>query len=299
MNKKYLYITRGISCSGKTTWATNKVKEDLNLFKVNTVDINRDNIRFNHVSPGSNWRTYKMNQTNENLVTEYAQSFAESAALAGSNIILSDTNLNPKYLKPWIQFASDYDYTIKYVDFDVTIEEAWKRDTLRANGVGHSIIYQQAKRINKKYKPNSKLPSAIIVDIDGTIADKGTRSPFNWMAVDKDTPRNVIITMVKAVAKEHNATILFTSGRDSVCRDLTLDWIEKHIGIDKKDINLFMRPENDFRKDTEVKEEIFWRDLEPNYNIISAFDDRPCIVRLWNLLEIPNVIAVADPYVEF
>lgn len=299
MNKKYLYITRGISCSGKTTWATNKVKEDFEIHNVNTVDINRDYIRFNHVSPGSNWRTYKMNKTNENLVTGYAQGYADLAVLNGSNIIISDTNLNPTYLKPWINFAYKNNYEIKYVDFTVSVEEAWKRDTLRPNGVGHSIIYQQAKRISKKYKPNSKLPSAIIVDIDGTVADKGDRSPFNWMAVDGDTPRSVIITMVKAVAKEHNATILFTSGRDSVCRDLTLEWIEKHIGIDKKDINLFMRPEKDMRKDTEVKEEIFWKNLEPNYNIIGAFDDRPCIVRLWNLLELPNVVAVADPYVEF
>ena len=303
MNKKYLYITRGISCSGKTTWATNKVKEDLNLTKVNTVDINRENIRFNHVSPGSNWRTYKMNQTNENLVTEYAQSFAETAALAGSNIILSDTNLNPKYLKPWIQFASDYDYTIKYIDFDVTIEEAWKRDTLRANGVGHSIIYQQMQKYQKLnyrvYKPNPDLPSAIIVDLDGTVADKGTRHAFAWMEVGNDAPRSLIITMILAVAKEHNAQILFTSGRDNICRDLSASWIEKHIGIKKEDVKLFMRPNDDYRKDTLVKEEIFWRDINPYYNVIGAFDDRPCIVRLWNLIGIPNVIAVADPYVEF
>ena len=53
------------------------------------------------------------------------------------------------------------------------------------------------------------------------------------------------------------------------------------------------------RQDTIVKEELFWEHIEPIYNVIAAFDDRPVIVRLWHKLGIPNVIAVADPYIEF
>ena len=53
------------------------------------------------------------------------------------------------------------------------------------------------------------------------------------------------------------------------------------------------------RKDTVIKEELFWEHIEPTYNVIGAFDDRPVIVRLWHTLGIPNVISVADPFIEF
>ena len=299
---KTLYITKGISCSGKTTWAEAKVNSDLKL-GITTVNINRDYIRFTNVKPESNWKTYKFTKENETKVTEIANTEVLEAVSNGSNIIISDTNLNPKYLSYWQSFATSHNYKVEIVDFEVTLEEAWKRDSLRANGVGHSIIYQQMQKYQKLnyrvYKPNPDLPSAIIVDLDGTVADKGTRHAFAWMEVGNDAPRSLIITMILAVAKEHNAQILFTSGRDNICRDLSASWIEKHIGIKKEDVKLFMRPNDDYRKDTLVKEEIFWRDINPYYNVIGAFDDRPCIVRLWNLIGIPNVIAVADPYVEF
>lgn len=299
---KTLYITQGISCSGKTTWAEAKASTDFDN-GINTVNINRDYIRFTLVKPGSNWKTYKATRENETKVTELAIAEALEAVANGSNIIISDTNLNTKYLSYWQSFASAHNYKCEIVDFEVTIEEAWKRDSLRSNGVGHSVIYQQMQRYRKlnyqMFIPQPNLPSALIVDLDGTVADKGTRHAFAWMEVGNDAPRSLIITMVLAVAKEHNAQILFTSGRDNICRDLSISWIEKHIGIKKEDVKLFMRPNDDYRKDTLVKEEIFWRDINPHYNVIGAFDDRPCIVRLWNLIGIPNVIAVANPYVEF
>lgn len=60
-----------------------------------------------------------------------------------------------------------------------------------------------------------------------------------------------------------------------------------------------MRKNGDFRKDNAVKEEIFWTHLAHRYNIVACVDDRPQMIRLWYELKIPNVIAVADPYIEF
>jgi hypothetical protein len=60
-----------------------------------------------------------------------------------------------------------------------------------------------------------------------------------------------------------------------------------------------MRKNGDFRKDNAVKEEIFWTYLTHKYNIVACVDDRPQMIRLWHELKIPNVIAVADPYIEF
>lgn len=55
-----LILTVGISASGKTTWVNNS-----RLY--NTVNINRDDIRFNIVQPGSNWKTYKSSILETNL----------------------------------------------------------------------------------------------------------------------------------------------------------------------------------------------------------------------------------------
>ena len=50
-----LIMTVGISASGKTTWAETQ--------KHCMVNINRDDIRFNIVQPGSDWSTYKFSES--------------------------------------------------------------------------------------------------------------------------------------------------------------------------------------------------------------------------------------------
>lgn len=302
MRKPILYITVGISASGKSTWADKKVQEDASK-GITVVNINRDTIRFNDVLPGSDWSTYKFTKAREQAVSEIALQQFNDAVAAEYDIIISDTNLNEVYRNAWVERGEENGYQVEIVDFPITLEEAWKRDAARVNGVGHNTIYQQYKQWEeykgvKKYAPDESKPKAIIVDVDGTIANKCDRSPFEWDKVGCDTPRLEIINMIRAFARSYGATPIFLSGRDSVCRDITQGWINCHAYMDK-DQELYMRAEGDMRKDTIVKEELFWEHIEPIYNVIAAFDDRPVIVRLWHKLGIPNVIAVADPYIEF
>ena len=302
MRKPILYITVGISASGKSTWADKKVQEDASK-GITVVNINRDTIRFNDVLPGSDWSTYKFTKAREQAVSEIALQQFNDAVAAEYDIIISDTNLNEVYRNAWVERGEENGYQVEIVDFPITLEEAWKRDAARVNGVGHNTIYQQYKQWEeykgvKKYAPDESKPKAIIVDVDGTIANKCDRSPFEWDKVGCDTPRLEIINMIRAFARSYGATPIFLSGRDSVCRDITQGWINCHAYMDK-DQELYMRAEGDMRKDTIVKEELFWEHIEPIYNVIAAFDDRPVIVRLWHKLGIPNVIAVADPFIEF
>lgn len=62
---------------------------------------------------------------------------------------------------------------------------------------------------------------------------------------------------------------------------------------------LFMRKDGDDRCDTIIKEEIFWEEIAPYYNVIAAFDDRPKILRKWTDIGIPLVIGVQKGYGEF
>ena len=289
-----LILTVGISASGKTTWAESQK---------NIVNINRDNIRFSVVQPGSDWSTYKFNKKNEKRVTELELNAATEVTKFGSDIIISNTNLNSKTREFWKDFAKHHNYEFEIKEFPITLEEAIKRDRLRQNGVGEQVIRKQYDRWleyigRKTYTPNEKLPKCIIVDIDGTIAEMNGRGPFEWDKVDTDLPRQFVIDVVTGYADRHNCHIVFLSGRDGCCYAKTYDWIAKYFGHDIS-WTLNMRKTKDFRKDCIVKEEIFWDVVAPKYNVIGVFDDRPQVLQMWHELKLPNVICVGNPFNEF
>ena len=293
-----LILAVGISASGKTTWAEEQQRQQKRLF-----NINRDKIRFDIVQPGSNWSTYKHNKKNESKVTELEFTAAITAVDCGADIIISNTNLNPKTRKFWKKFAEESGYEFEIKEFPITLEEAIKRDNLRQNGVGEQVIRKQYQQWleyigRKTYVPNEELPKCIIVDIDGTVAEMNGRKPFEWDKVDTDLPRQFVIDIVTGYANKHNCNIVFLSGRDGCCYDKTRDWLDKYIGNDVQWI-LSMRAEKDNRKDSIVKEEIFWNIVAPNYNVMGVFDDRPQVLQMWHELKLPNVICVGNPFISF
>ena len=295
-----LILTVGISASGKTTWAEKQKYEHSGN---NTININRDGIRFNIVQPGSDWSTYKFNEKNEKRVSEIELMVAEKVLKFESNIIISNTNLNPKTREFWKKFAEEHDYEFEIKEFPITLEEAIKRDRLRQNGVGEQVIRKQYQQwleyIGRKiYTPNEKLPKCIIVDIDGTIAEMNGRKPFEWDKVDTDLPRQFVIDVVTGYADRHNCRILFLSGRDGCCYAKTYDWLTEHVGHDIS-WSLNMRKTKDVRKDNIVKEELFWDIVAPNYNVVGVFDDRPQVLQMWHELKLPNVICVGNPFISF
>lgn len=289
-------ITVGISASGKTTWVNDVMKAEKGWR-----DINRDWIRFNVVCPFSNWSNYKFNKKNENEVTRIQGLMIMESWAAGENIIISDTNLNAKTRQSIIKDLEELGYDVEIKSFPITRETALKRDNLRANGVGADVIYRQWQNWNtfngrRTYTPDENLPKAIIVDVDGTIAQMNGRGPFEWHRVGEDKPRWLIIDMVVSYYERQGYEILIVSGRSDECKDETRDWLIQH-GV--RYTELHMRKAGDFRRDSVIKEEIFWTHIAERYNIVAAIDDRPMMIRTWHELKIPNVIAVADPYLEF
>lgn len=283
-------ITVGISASGKTYWASQQ----------DAVDINRDWIRFNVITPGSDWGSYKFNKTKENEVTKIQEQMVMDAFGKGQDVIISDTNINPNTRDKWTTLLTDLGYDVEIKEFPVALEVAYKRDSIRANGVGQNVIYSQYQKWldykgRKTYVAATNKPKAVIFDIDGTLAQMEGRSPFAWDKVGIDSVKE----LVKAMAIGYDAqgyVILCVSGRDGVCYDDT------HMWLNKNDIPywyLFMRGEGDTRKDTIIKEEIFWNKIADRYNVVGVVDDRPSVVRMWHELKIPNVICVGNPYVEF
>jgi len=292
MNKKAI-VTVGISGSGKTTWATKFCSEN------NYVNINRDEVRFSSIfnSPKS-WNEYKFSNKNESIVTKVCEDKLNKAVESGSSIIISDTNLHPKYRTTLINRLINLGYEVDIKEFPITWEEACKRDSIRENGVGKDILYKQWLRWleytkRKTYTPDKTKPCAVIIDIDGTLADRGNRNPHDLKRVSEDTLREYVYVIYKGF-KLTNHKIIILSGREDLCRKDTEEWLTKN-NIEY-DI-LLMRSEGDHRKDSFIKEELFWT-FANDFCIMCVVDDRPQVCRMWNDIGL-NVIDVGNPRREF
>ena len=137
---------------------------------------------------------------------------------------------------------------------------------------------------------------AIIVDIDGTIAIRGTgvdaRGPFDWDRVGEDTPNQRVINLVN-MFRDNDYQVIFVSGRDAVCDSVTLHWLFEYAGFEFDDL-LFMREADDNRPDTVVKREIYERDIADQYDVHYVLDDRNSVVKMWREELGLTVLQVAD-----
>lgn len=296
-------ITVGVSTSGKTTFAN-----DLLLADPSWMNINRDDIRveiFESKHPDKEFVWSKWNWKWESIVTMRQSDMITCAMKRGMNILISDTNLHENRRKDLIKALTRLGFDAEIKLFEVSFEEALRRDAARKNGVGVSVIAKQFEEFHsqfgnielkrKLHVANDTKTRAVLVDIDGTLADHtGIRSPFDWAMVDSDNPHEEVLTIVKSL-RAAGATIVIVSGRDAVCRTETETWLARH-GIVYDD--LFMRKKNDMRSDDIVKAEILEHEILPKYGVKMVIDDRPRVCHMWRSLGI-KVIQVGNPYIFF
>ena len=157
------------------------------------------------------------------------------------------------------------------------------RDNMRPNGVGETVIRKMYNQYLKPqpavYEHNKNLRTAIICDIDGTLAHMKDRSPYDWGRVDTDEVDPTIKNLLDVL--KDKCFIILVSGRDEVCREKTEKWLR---GNDITYGMLLMRPEGDIRKDSIVKREIFENYIRDYYNIQFVLDDRNQVVEMWRSL---------------
>lgn len=132
------------------------------------------------------------------------------------------------------------------------------------------------------------LPFAVIVDIDGTVADVEHRRHHvsdsrkkNWHAffeaMVNDPPKEDVIELVTILFND-GYDIIFVSGRPDNYREQTDDWLRSHVPIDRYDLH--MRAAGDTRADHVVKREIL-REIQKEYQIFLSLDDRQSVVDMW------------------
>lgn len=282
-----LIITRGLPGSGKTTWARQWVTENPSRH----TRVNRDDIRamFGCAPIGDN--------TQEESVTVAQRAAVEALLRRGRDVVVDDTNLRDRYVRGFQEIAATTGAAVIVKDFtDIPVDVCVARDAARDRHVGSSIIRTMwhrfiAGRPNPLPTPDpgptpqpyvtTGGPNAIIVDIDGTVALMGGRSPYDEDTVGDDAPNINVIAVVKAMAGAGNR-VIFCSGRTEKCRAATEQWIRDHIDIPYD--ALHMRQIGDRRKDSTVKLEIFNHSIRHHYNVAGVFDDRRQVVDMWRSL---------------
>lgn len=266
---KKLIILKGLPASGKSTYAKKLVDENNGAYK----RINKDELRI--MLDNGKW-----SKDNEKFVLKTRDQLILSALAEGKHVIVDDTNLHPKHLAHLTQLVKGL-AKVEIVEFNVDPEECIKRDLARPNSVGSDVIWDM---YNKFLKPEVKviqqdetLPKAIIVDIDGTLAHRKDRSPFDWARVGEDDLDEYVAWLV---TQHYNFgyRVILVSGRDGICRKKTEGWLERH-GVPYNELH--MRPEGDNRKDSIIKLEIYENEIKGKYSVECVYDDRDQVVKMW------------------
>jgi predicted kinase len=305
-----LVLTRGLPASGKSTYARNLIAEDPTF-----VRLNRDDFRQMLFGKAV------LDSVGEVAVTIAQHGAMEKVLKSGMNVIVDDTNFFARGVRDLIKIAYKHDAEVEFVDFtDVSLEECINRDIVRrqqgnsnlSDAVGEKVIRGMYDRYLKGRKlplpipavPNLEIEpyvadttklSAILVDIDGTLAKMADRSPYDWHRVGEDEPVLAVIEAVKA-AMSNGDEVIVMSGRDGSCREITEKWLTRYLDVSWS--ALFMRAPGDQRRDDIVKYGLFNEHIRNNYNVKYVLDDRPQVCRMWRKLGL-FVFQVGDPYIEF
>lgn len=292
-----LLLLQGLPASGKSTWAKELLRREPGVWK----RANRDDLRLS-------FDQVVFAPKNESFITKVEDFMIRQALQEGFNVVVDNTNLNPKVEKHLRDLAGP-NVTVEVKFFDTPLEECIRRDALRENAVGEKVIrdmhqkYLQSGRpsnspaIQKETEP-AQLYSydvtrddiAIICDLDGTLAVLNGRNPYDASTCENDS-LNVAPYMTLMAFKEvcPQLEIFLVSGREDKYRQPTEVWLRKYAIPYNV---LYMRPTGDNRKDSIIKKEIFEAHLKDK-NVAFVLDDRNQVVATWRALGL-TVFQVAD-----
>jgi predicted kinase len=269
---KKILVLQGLPGAGKTTWAKEYVTTNKDAVRVCRDDLRR--------MRGIYWLPEQ-----EDLITKWEDNCVVDAILNGHEAVIDATNLNPKVIAKWERIAKHSNCPIEFKMFDITLDEAIKRDNERIEGkVGEKVIRGMYEKYFSKPQitltQNDSLPRAIICDLDGTLAIHNGRNPFDYDKCDTDLVNRAVQSIVmNYLTPIGTKTVLFMSGREDKCKDKTLKWLREKAGIFVLDI--IMRKTGDFRPDDIVKKELFDNNIKDKFYIDFVLDDRDKVVKMW------------------
>ncbi|MFI5670135.1 AAA family ATPase [Streptomyces sp. NPDC051704] len=293
-----VHVMTGLPASGKTTAARALQAEAAGRMR----RVNLDDLRAMLDLPDpERGRSYRHEQT----VLAVQDAAVRAAVEDGFDVVVDNTHLTshiPKRLKAAVAGRARFvvhDFT------DVPVEECLRRDAARERPVGEEIIrMMNDKRMSAKrggwrltaewlndqpvvepYVADPALPSAVMCDIDGTLALTGDRSPYDFSRCEIDALNEPVRYALDAFRRADGDTIVLLSGRGEEHRPQTEAWLRRHaVPYDE----LWMRPLGDTRRDDVVKAELFDAHVRHRYAVRVSLDDRDRVVAVWRRMGLPT-----------
>ncbi|MFG3281031.1 AAA family ATPase [Streptomyces sp. NPDC048111] len=296
-----VHVMTGLPASGKTTAARELVLASDGRCR----RVNLDDLRTMFDQAGAD---RERSHAAEQSVLAVQDAAVRETIAAGFDVVVDNTHLTPhipKRLKAAVAGRARFvvhDFT------GVSVEECVRRDAARPEPVGEEIIRiladKHAKAVRNGWRltdawlndtvvlaevtphvPDASLPSAVMCDIDGTLAININRNPYDFTRCEQDGLNSAVRDALIGFRQTHGDTIVLLSGRGEEYRPQTLAWLAAH---DVPYDELWMRAAGDGRRDDLVKAELFDAHVRHRFNVRVSLDDRDRVVAVWRRLGLPT-----------
>lgn len=293
-----VHVMSGLPASGKSTVARKLVAGSDGTMR----RVNLDDLRVMMAGPvqGRVWSS-----ESEQMVLDVLEGAVRAAVSAGFDVVVDNTHLTPRIPKRIKAAAAGLATFVVHDLTDVPVEECIRRDAVRGEAmVGEAVIRMLAANHAKAtrsgwrltdewmndetpvaaYEADEGLPSAVMCDIDGTLALMHGRGPYDFAKCGQDL-LNVSVRRALEAFTAQGDMIVLLSGRGEEYRPQTEAWLAEHAVPYQE---LWMRPAGDVRRDDIVKAELFDQHVRARFHVRVSLDDRDRVVALWRRMGLPT-----------
>ncbi|MGW1882599.1 phosphatase domain-containing protein [Streptomyces sp. NPDC001970] len=293
-----VHVMTGLPASGKTTAARRLQAESEGRMR----RVNLDDLRsMLDVPAPERGRSHAHEQT----VLAIQDAAVRAAVDDGFDVVVDNTHLTPHIPKRLKAAVAGQAAFVVHDFTDVPLDECIRRDAERDRAVGEEIIriladkHEKVRRggwqltdawLNdepsvKPYVADPALPAAVMCDIDGTLAIRGDRGPYDFTRCDEDLLNVSVRGALGSFRRADGDVIVLLSGRGEEHREMTEAWLRRHeVPCDE----LWMRAAGDGRRDDVVKAELFDRHVRHRFAVRVSLDDRDRVVAVWRRMGLPT-----------